>query len=94
MRFVRFCKAFANNSLANIKLSTTQLPNTGQSGGFLHRLLGSLLETGLFLMKNLLKPLAKSILIPLGLTAAASAAETSIHSKNLRIWSDNINNLK
>ena len=34
MRFVRFCKAFANNSLANIKLSTTQLSNTVQSGGF------------------------------------------------------------
>ena len=48
-------------------------------------------------MKNLLKPLAKSNLIPLGLTgaaAAATAAETIIHSKNLRIWSDNINNFK
>ena len=42
-----------------------------QSGGFLDRLLGPLLETGLLLMKNLIKSSAKSILIPLGLTAAA-----------------------
>ena len=32
-------------------------------------------------MKNVLKPLAKSILIPLGLTAAASAADAAIHKK-------------
>ena len=34
------------------------------------------------LMKNVLKPLAKSVLIPLGLTAAASATDTAIHNKN------------
>ena len=45
-------KAFANNSLASIKLSKTQLHKIGQSGGFLGRLLGSLLKTGLPLMKN------------------------------------------
>ena len=32
-------------------------------------------------MKNVLKPLAKSILIPLGLTAAASARDAAIHKK-------------
>ena len=32
-------------------------------------------------MKNLRKPLAKSILIPLRLTAAASATDTGIHQK-------------
>ena len=53
-----------------------------QSGGFLGRLLGPLLKTGLFLMKNVIKPLAKSILIPLGLTAAASAADAGIHKKS------------
>ena len=58
-----------------------------QSGGFLGRLLGPLLKIGLPLMKNVIKPLAKSVLIPLGLTAAASAADTGIHKKNLRIWS-------
>ena len=40
------------NSLASIKLSKTQLHKIGQSGGFLGRLLGSLLKTGLPLMKN------------------------------------------
>ena len=42
----------------------------GQSIGFLGRLLGPLLKTGLPLMKNVLKPLAKSLLLPLVLTAA------------------------
>ena len=45
-----------------------------KSGGFLGRLLGPLLKTGLPLIKNVIKPLAKSVLIPLGLAAAASAA--------------------
>ena len=34
-------------------------------------------------MKNVLTPLAKSVLIPLGLTAAASAADAGIHKKIL-----------
>ena len=42
-------------------------------GGFLGILCGPLLKTALPLMKNVIKPLAKSVLIPLGLTAAASA---------------------
>ena len=32
-------------------------------------------------MKNVIDPLAKSVLIPLGLTAAASAADAGIHKK-------------
>ena len=32
-------------------------------------------------MKNVIKPLAKSVLIPLGLTAAVSAADAGIHNK-------------
>ena len=43
-------KAFANNSSANIKLSKTPLHKIGQSEGFLGRLLGPLLKTGLPLM--------------------------------------------
>ena len=35
------------------------------------------------LIKNVIKPLAKSVLIPLGLTAAASAADAGIHKKIL-----------
>ena len=54
-----------------------------QSGGFLGRLLGPLIKTGLPLMKSVIKPLAKSVLIPLGLTAAASAADAGIHKKIL-----------
>ena len=32
-------------------------------------------------MKNVLKPLAKSVIITLGLTAAASATDVAIHKK-------------
>ena len=53
----------------------------GQSGGFLDTLLGSLLKTVLTLIGNVLKPLAKSVLIPLGVTAAASARDAAIHKK-------------
>ena len=76
-------KAFANNSSADIKLSKTQLSKMIQSGGFLSRLLGPLLKTGLPLIKNVIKPIAKSVLIPLGLNAAASTADTGIHKKIL-----------
>ena len=76
-------KSFANNSSANIKLSKTQLSNLIQSEGFLSRLLGPLLKTGLPLIKNAIKPLAKSVLIPLGLTAAASVVDAGIHKKVL-----------
>ena len=72
-------KAFENNSSANIKLSKTQLHKIGQSEEFLGKHLGLLLKTGLRLMKNVLKPLAKSVLIPL--TAAPSAAYAAIHKK-------------
>ena len=54
-----------------------------QSGGFPSRLLGPLLKTGLPLIKNVIKPLAKSVLIPLVLTAAASAADAGINEKIL-----------
>ena len=69
----KLCKALENGSLANTKLSKTQLHKIGQSGGFLGKPLGPLLKTGLSLIANVLKSLAKSILIPLGLTAAAAA---------------------
>ena len=77
----KICKAFANGSSANIKLSKNQLCKIGQSGGFLGRILGPLLKTGLPLIGNVLKPLAKIVLIPLVLTAAASATDAAIHKK-------------
>ena len=66
-------KAFANHLSVDIKMI--------QSRGFLGRLLGPLLKTGLPLIKNVIKPLAKSVLTSLGLTAAASAADAGMHKK-------------
>ena len=86
--------AFNNNMSTDLKLSKAQINKIIQSGGFLSKLLGPLLKTGLPLIKNVIKPLAKSILIPLGLTAAASAADAVIHKKNNRIRKYNINNFK
>ena len=74
-------KAFANHLSADIKLVKTQLSKMIQSGGFLSRLLGPLLKIGLPLIKNAIKPLAKSVLIPVQLTTAASAADAGIHKK-------------
>ena len=76
-------QAFANNSSIDIKSSKTQLSKVIQLGGFLSRLLGPSLKTGLSLMKNVIKPLAKSVLIALGSTAAQSAADPGIHKKIL-----------
>ena len=75
----KLCKVFVNGSSANIKLSKAQLHKIGQSGGFLGRFFGPLLKTRLRLIGNLLKSLAKSFLIPLGLTA--SATDAAIHKK-------------
>ena len=74
----RIRKAFASNLSPNIELSEIQLFKVVQSGVFLSKFIGPLLKTGSPLMKNLLKPLAKSIFIPIGLKAAASAADRNI----------------
>ena len=76
-------KAFANYLSTNIKLSKAQLSKMIQSGGYLGRLLGPSLKTGLPVIKNVIKSLAKSFLIPLGLTIAASAVDAGIHEKIL-----------
>ena len=44
-------------------------------------------------MTSVIKPLAKSVLIPLGLMAAASAADAGIHKKVLRSGQNNNTNL-
>ena len=72
---------FNNNMSTDLKLSRAQISKIIQSGRFLRRLPGPLLKTGLPLIKNVIKPLAKSVLIPLGLTAEASAADAGIHKK-------------
>ena len=71
---MRLYKAFAYNSSAITKLLKTQLHKVVQSGRFLARASRPLLETGFLLIKVTLKALAKSILMPLMLTAAATDA--------------------
>ena len=68
----------------------------GQSGGFLGRLIGPLVKTGLPLIKNVVKPLGKRVLMPLGLTATDAA----IHKKmvglgvtTLIIWNEKMNDI-
>ena len=80
-KVANLCKALANNSSTDVKLLKTQLSKMVQSEGF-----SPLLITGLPLIKNVIKPLAKIVLIPLWLTEAATAADAEIHKKNLRIW--------
>ena len=69
-------KAFANYTSTDIKLSKAQLTKM-QKGGFL-RFLAPLLNSGLPLLKSLIKPLGM-----LGLTAAASATDAAINKKIL-----------
>ena len=73
--------AIENNMPTDTKLSKDQISKIIQSGGLLGKLLGPLSKTGLPLIKNIIKPLAKSVSIPLGLTAAASAANAGIQKK-------------
>ena len=76
--------AFENCSSANIKLLKTQLLKMVQLGGFLGKILESLLNTALPLKKNVFKPLTKTVLISLGLTAAASATDACFQ-KNIHV---------
>ena len=92
-QFSKLCRPLANNYSANIKLSKTQFHKIGQSGRCLGRILGPLLESGLYLIGNVIKILAKSILIPVRLTAAASATDATFH-RNVRVWLYNTINFK
>ena len=58
-------KAFTNYLSTDIKLSKTQISKMIQAGEFLGRLLGPLLKAVLSLIKNVIQPLTKSVLIPL-----------------------------
>ena len=72
-------KAFINHTSTDIKLSKAQLTKM-QKGEFL-RFLAPLLKSGLPLLKSVIKPLGV-----LGLTAAASATDSTINKKNTWIW--------
>ena len=76
--------SFNNNMSTDLKLSKAQISKIIHSGGFLGRLFGPLLKPRLPIIKNVIKLLPKTVLIPLGLTAAASAADAEIHKKILR----------
>ena len=85
-------QAFANHLSTDIKLSKAQLSKMIKSGGFLGRLLAQILKTGLLLIKNVIKLLAKSVLIPLGITASDSVADAVLHQKILRSGHNNNDN--
>ena len=81
--------AFNNNMSTDLKLSKAQISKIIQSGGFLGLLLSKLAGP---LMKVAI-PLAKSVLAPLGITAAASAGMQEF-KKNTWFWNNNFNNFK
>ena len=66
--------AFNNNMSTDIKLSKAQITKIIQSGGFL----GSFFSTLTGPLMKVAVPLAKNILAPLGITAAASAIDAGI----------------
>ena len=70
-------KAFANGSSANVKLSKTHLHKIGQSGGFLGRLLGPLLKTGMSLIGKVLKPLSKKRVNPIRISSSSMSNRCS-----------------
>ena len=69
--------AFNNNLSTDIKLSKGQMSEMTQLGGFLGPLLSRLAS----LLMKVAIPLAKNILAPLGITAAASAIDAGIQKK-------------
>ena len=69
--------AFNNNMSTDLKLSKAQISKIIQSGGFL----GSLLSKLAGPLIKVAVPLAKNILAPLRITAAASAIDAGIWKK-------------
>ena len=82
--------AFNNNMSTDLKLSKAQISKIIQSGGFLGSLLSKLAGP---LMKVAI-PLAKNVLAPLGITAAASAIDAGIQKKNTWFWKYDFNNFE
>ena len=69
-------------------MSKTQISKTIQSGGFL----GSLLSKIAGPLMKVAVPIAKNILAPLGITAAASEIDAEIQKKNTWLWNNKFNN--
>ena len=81
--------AFNDNMSIDLTLSKAQISRIVQSGKFL----GSLLSKLAGPLMEVAVPLAKNILAPLGITAAASAIDAGIQ-KNTWFWNNNFNNFK
>ena len=81
IRVANPCKAFANETSNDIKLSETQLSKMIRSCEFLGRLSVPLLKTGLPLMENVIKPLANKYFNSIRINCAESAADAGIHKK-------------
>ena len=74
----------------NLKLSKAQISKIIQSGGFL----GSLLSKLAGPLMKVAVPLARNILAPLRITAAASAIDEGIPKKNTWIRDNDVNNFQ
>ena len=72
----KLTNAIKNNMPTDVKLSKAQISRIIQSGGFLGKLLGPLLKTGLPSLKSVIKPLDL-----LGLTTASSAIDAGVQKK-------------
>ena len=72
--------AIENTLQTDIKLSKAQISKIIQSGGFLGKIVSSLLKTGLPLLKSVIKPLGL-----LGLTAASSAIDAGVKKKRYMV---------
>ena len=72
---------FKDIKFKDIKWSKTQLSKIIQVGGFLGRLLGSLMEVALPPINSALILSAESVLVLLGQTAAVSAVDGGLHKK-------------
>ena len=80
-KFQGLFKLFGNNSMADIILLKNQLSKMVALGRSLGRLFNPLTRVDLPLIKTMLAPLAKSVLMPLGLTAAISATNVAIQKR-------------
>ena len=78
--------SFNNNISTDLKLSRTQVSKMIQSGGFL----GSLLSKLAGPLMRVAIPLAKDVLAPLGITAAAPAVNAGVQ----KFWNNNFNYFK
>ena len=82
--------AFNNNLPTDLKLSEARIFKIIRSRGFL----GSLLSKLAGPLMKVVVPLAKNILAPLGITAAASAIDAGIKKKTTWFWNNYFNNSK